>query len=271
MKLQSSITGILVASLATLFLSVQPKYASAQVDTIRLKDHRLNTATLKPGMRQYLVYFQMPKSAKTLRFWFWLRDTKIEARNGEKVFATTQHWYGGDTMSYRTGYSVNRVKDFSPVYHTETIGGKVGAYNWDSDKIKGADTVAQNAKKDFVLNFTEPNFNWNQDIETFEMLPLAAGKAFAINFYDAGFGKPEYIIYKVTGSEVIGTFDNQKVDCWKLVNEAEHNGQKSIQTFWISKKNHEFLKEEDSFGGMYRYKVKMPAAAVNILPRFAGK
>jgi hypothetical protein len=79
------------------------------------------------------------------------------------------------------------VKDFSPVYHTETIGGKVGAYNWDADKIKGADTVALNTKKDFALNFTEPNFNWNQDIETFEMMPLAAGKTFAINFYDAGY------------------------------------------------------------------------------------
>ncbi|MBD1387283.1 hypothetical protein IDJ75_18485 [Mucilaginibacter rigui] len=271
MKLQSSITGIIIVSFTTLFLSAQPKYAAAQVDTIRLKDHRLNTATLKPGMRQYLVYFQMPKSSKTLRFWLWLRDTKIETRNGERVFATTQHWYGGDTMSYRTGYSVNRVKDFSPVYHTETIAGKVGAYNWGNAQIKGADTVAQNTKKDFALNFTSPNFNWNLDIETFEMLPLAAGKTFAINFYDAGFGKPEYIIYKVTGSEVIGTLDNQRVDCWKLVNESENNGNHYTQTFWISKKGHEFLKEEDSFGGGYRYKVKMPGMAVNILPRFAGK
>jgi hypothetical protein len=271
MKIQTSITGILIASLTTLFFSLHPKYASAQVDTIRLEDHRLNTSTLKPGMRQYLVYFQMPKSPKTLRFWYWLRDTKIETRNGEKVFATTQHWYGGDTMSYRTGYSVNRVKDFSPVYYTETIAGKVGAYNWGNDQIKGADTVASNTKKDFALSFTEPNFNWNLDIETFEMLPLAAGKTFAINFYDAGFGKPEYVIYKVTGSDVISTFDNQKVDCWTLLNESENKGNHYVQKFWISKKGHEFLKEEDSFGGGYRYKVKMPGAAVNFLPRFAGK
>ncbi|MCQ6959982.1 DUF3108 domain-containing protein [Mucilaginibacter aquariorum] len=271
MKVQLSIAGIVITSLTTLFLSAQPKYAVAQVDTIRVKDHRLNTATLKPGLRQYLVYFQNAKNPKALRFWFWLRDTKIETRNGEKVFATTQHWYGGDTISYRTGYSVNRVKDFSPVYHTETIGGKVGAYNWDADKIKGADTVALNTKKDFVLNFTEPNFNWNQDIETFEMMPLAAGKTFAINFYDAGYGKPEHIIYKVTGSEVISTLDNQKVDCWKLFNETENKGTRYTQTFWISKKGHEFIKEEDSFPGGYRYKVKMPGAAVDLLPRFAGK
>jgi hypothetical protein len=270
MNLQRSITSILIA-LTVLCLSAQPKYASAQVDTIRLKDHRLNTATLKPGMRQYLVYFQMLKSPKTLRFWYWLRDTKIETRSGEKVFATTQHWFGSDTMSYRAVYSVNRVKDFSPVYHMETIAGKVSAYSWDNYKIKGADTVALNAKKDFALNFTEPNFNWNLDIETFEMLPLAAGKTFAINFYDAGFGKPQYVIYKITGNEVISTLDNKKVDCWKLVNETDNNGNHYVETFWISKKGHEFLKEEDTFGGGYRYKVKMPGASVNLLPRFAGK
>ncbi|RYU90513.1 hypothetical protein EWM62_07600 [Mucilaginibacter terrigena] len=271
MRSPLSIVGALIACIATLLFSARPQQASAQVDTIRIKDHRLNTATLKPGMRQYLVYFQNARSPKTLRFWLWLRDTKIETRNGEKVFATTQHWYGADTMSYRTGYSVNRVKDFSPVYHTETIAGKVGAYNWDADKIKGADSVALNAKKDFTLNFTEANFNWNLDIETFEMLPLAAGKTFAINFYDAGFGKPEYIIYKVTGSEVVSTLDNQKVDCWILLNEGENKGNKYTQAFWISKKGHEFIKEEDSFGGGYRYKVKMPAGAVNILPRFSVK
>lgn len=54
-------------------------------------------------------------------------------------------------------------------------------------------------------------------METFQMLPLAAGKTFAINFYDAGLGKPDYIIYKVIGSEVMMTMDNQKVDCWKLL------------------------------------------------------
>lgn len=255
--------------LAVLLLSVEPQVAKAQVDTIRVKDHRLNTATLKPGLRQYLVYFQNTKSPKILRFWFWLRDTKMTERNGEKVFATTQHWYGGDTVSYRTGYSLNRVKDFSPIYHSETINGKIGAYNWFADKVIGADTVALNTKKDFKLDFTEACYNWNLDIETFEMLPLAAGKSFAINFYDAGFGKPVYTLYKVIGSEMISTYDGQKVDCWKLFNESDNAGRHFTETFWISKKGHEFLKEEDSFPGGYRYKIKMPGAAADLVKRFA--
>jgi hypothetical protein len=41
------------------------------------------------------------------------------------------------------------------------------------------------------------------------------------------------------------------------------------ETYWISKKNHEFLKEEDSYNGAYRYKIKMPAASPDLVARFS--
>jgi hypothetical protein len=242
--------------------------AYSQTDTIRVKDKRLNTAVLKPGSNQYLVYFQAPKKKKILNLSFWLRNIQLEERNGEKVFAITQHWYSNDSTSYRYIYSLNSAVDFAPVYHSEAINGKTKAYNWYRDKITGADSVAGNLQKDFKLNFTAPNFNWNLDIETFEMLPLAAGKNFMINFYDAGLSPPEYVSYRVTGSEVIATLDNQKVDCWKLFTEGDYKGNHYSETYWISKKAHEFLKEEDSFNGGYRYKIKMPAAAPDLVQRF---
>jgi hypothetical protein len=267
-KLQSS--GLAAALLMLLWWMLACN-ALAQVDTIRLKDKRLNTSTLKPGVRQYLVYFQMPQSPKVLRYWFWLRDTQVQKRNGESVFITTQNWYGSDTASYRAVYSVNRVSDFAPIFHSETIAGKNKAFNWTADKVVGADTVASNTHKDFEIACSAPCFNWNLDIETFEMLPLAAGKAFVINFYDAGLGTPGYVKYTVTGSEVIKTYEGQKIDCWKLYTESEFKGQRATQTFWISKKGHEFMKEEDVFPGGYRYKIKLPETAVNILPRFTAK
>ena len=240
----------------------------AQTDTIRLQDKRLNTSALKPGLNQYLVYFQNPKTPKSLRFWFWLRDIKLEQRKGEKVFTVTQHWYSTDSATYRSIYSVNRASDFAPVYHAETIGTKTKAYNWGPDKITGADTVAQNLQKAFSLDFKLPNFNWNLDIETFEMLPLAEGKNFIINFYDAGLSPPEWVSYKVTGSETITLLNNEKVDCWKLFTEGDSQGTHYSETYWISKKNHEFLKEEDFFNNMYRYKIKMPSAAPDLVARF---
>jgi hypothetical protein len=239
----------------------------AQNDTIRLQDKRLNTSALKPGLNQYLVYFQDPKSPKNLRFWFWLRNIQLETRNGEKVFTITQHWYTSDTATYRSIYSINKASDFAPVYHSETRGGKTKGYNWGTGKITGADSVAQNQAKGFLLDFKLPNFNWNLDIETFEMLPLAEGKNFVINFYDAGLSPPEYATYKVIGSEEITTLDNRKVDCWKLLSEGDGGGTHYIEIYWISKKNHEFLKEEDTFNGMYRYKIKMPGAAPDLMQR----
>jgi len=241
----------------------------AQTDTIRLQEKRLLTSVLKPGLRQYLVYFQSPAKRKSLGFWFWLRDIKIENRNGEKVFAITQHWYGNDTNSYRLVYSINRVADFAPLYHSETIKNITKAYNWNADMITGADSVANNAQKNFKLNFGLPNFNWNLDIETFEMLPLAEGKTFVINFYDAGLDPPAYVNYKVTGSEVITTLNNEKIDCWKLFTEGDSNGSHYSETYWISKKGHEFLKEEDAFNGGYRYKIKMLGSSPDLLQRFA--
>jgi hypothetical protein len=261
-----------ITILALLIFTAINLSANAQTDTIRLKDKRLLTSALKPGLKQYLVYFHDPKKDKTLKFSLWLRDIRLQERNGEKVFTITQHWYPGDTAGYgyRSIYSINRATDFAPIYHSESINNKTKAYNWGPDKITGADTVAQNSQKGFSLDFKVPNFNWNLDIETFEMLPLAVGKTFVINFYDAGLSPPEYASYKVTGSEVIETLNGEKIDCWTLFTEGTYDNGKQhySETYWISKKGHEFLKEEDSFNGGYRYKIKMIGAAPDLLQRF---
>ena len=125
----------------------------AQIDTIRLHDKRLNTTALKPGLNQYLVYFQNPVKKKTLNFWFWLRDIKKTTENGQVIFAITQHWYSNDSTAYRYVYSKNNALDFAPLYHEEIVKNEVHAYNWGEKGISGADTVSSNAKKGFALDF----------------------------------------------------------------------------------------------------------------------
>src|ERR1700744_4570516 len=201
----------------------------AQTDTIRLPGKALNTAWLKPGMRQYLIVTKNEKTPKSQFFWYWRRNIRQEKRNGVPVFTVTQRWYATDTNAYRQAYAINRQSDFSPIYHSEMVRGKTGAYNWTDHDITGADSVANNSKKDFKLDFHEPNYNWNLDIEIFEMLPLAAGKVFAINFYDAGLTPPEYIVYKVTGSEMLD-YGGRQVDCWKLFTQNTYNKQTYTET-----------------------------------------
>jgi hypothetical protein len=239
-------------------------------DTIRPGKGHLLTQVLQPGLRQYLVYFVNPRNSRQLGFWYWLRDIAVEDHQGVRSFAITQHWYGSDTASYRAVYSLNAVADFAPVYHKETVRGLTSAYNWNGSSITGADSVAGNNRKGFSLKFDEPNLNWNLDIETFEMLPLAAGKSFLINFYDAGLDPPKYVLYSVTGSEELILMNGKKTDCWKLYTAgADPKGNAYSETYWISKKTHEFLKEEDSFSGIFRYKIKMPGSAPDLLQKFA--
>lgn len=240
---------------------------AAQTDTVDQHHHRLNTSFLKPGVKQYLVYFQSPAHPNKLSVSLWVREIEKTSRNNEPAFRITQHWYSEDTARYVLFSSINSAADFSPLYHAETRGNVLKAYNWSGTGISGENTPGNKAA-DFKLGFERPNYNWNLDIETFEMLPLAAGKTFLINFYEAGLEPPKYVTYKVTGSEVLQTLNGQPVDCWKLFTEGESPRGHYTQIFWISQSGHELLKEEDSFGGIYRYKVKLPGLAPYLEERF---
>jgi hypothetical protein len=240
---------------------------AAQTDTVDQRHHKLNTSFLKPGVKQYLVYFQSPAHANKLGVSVWVRNIEKTSKDNKPVFRITQHWYSEDTARYMRFSSVNSAADFSPLYHAEIRGNALKAYDWSATGITGENTP-DNKAAGFKLDFERPNYNWHLDIETFEMLPLAAGKIFLINFYDAGLEPPKYVTYKVTGSEILQTLNGQQLDCWKLFTEGESPRGPYTQTYWISKTGHELLKEEDSFGGIYRYKVKLPGLAPNLEERF---
>jgi hypothetical protein len=71
-------------------LSAGVQLIYTQADANLLKDKRLITLALKPRLKQYLVYYQYPKSPKMRKFWSWIRDIKIETRSRQKVFVIAQ-------------------------------------------------------------------------------------------------------------------------------------------------------------------------------------
>lgn len=242
----------------------------AQGDTVRPGKGGLITRNLKPGVRQYLVTYQDPAKERQLGFWYWVREIGTGEKDGHPVFFINQRWYGSDTPAYRTVCSINDAGSFAPVYHKELVRGKLSAYDWGKDGIAGSDSVTDNARKGFSLAFAEPNFNWNLDIETFEMLPLAEGRSFLINFYDAGLDPPQYVRYTVKGSERLAMQEGGEVECWVLGTEGKSpQGTTYTETYWISKKGHEFLKEVDHFNGTIRYKIRMPALTPDVRVGFA--
>lgn len=227
-----------------------------QVDTIHINAQELLTQSLKPSKSQYLVSIHTTNPDRVRNLFLWKRDLSLETRNGKEVIVIRQDWQGQDTLFNRKLYSVSEKASFKPIYHFSQSARGIEAFNFEADKIVGADSIANNSRKDWQIALKEPTLNWELDIEILALLPFKEGKTFAINFYHPGSkGGPQYYLYKVAGSEVLELTGGQRVDCWKL--QIDYGQQNSTATFWVSKKTREVLKSLDLFKGGYRYKVKL--------------
>lgn len=230
----------------------------AQTDTIRISGkNTLAMAQLKPGNYQYLVYMHNPKTGRDGNLSIWKRKIAFTKWNNQEVIEISQQWFTGDTTTNRTVYSLCQKANFQPIYHYASMQRTgIEAFNFYNDKIVGADTTANNGKKDFMISLNEPTLNWELDLEIFNTLPIKkVGQEFMINFYHPG-GRtaPKFYAYKVTGDEKITGIDGVIHDCWKLKIEYDAN---SYATFWLSKKTKAVLKMQEYFNGLYRYKVRL--------------
>lgn len=245
---------------ATLCVLLFSAATFAQIDTIRIQDKKLVISQLTPTKRQYLVYLKFPKKDNLItNLSLWTREVSFEKVNKKEVIVIRQQWSGQDTLTNRKLWSICTKEDFKPLYHYSYVP-KIGieAFNFDDKKITGADSIALNGKKDFQIALTTPTFNWELDMETFEMLPLQAGRNFIISFYHPGSSRaPAYYSYKVIGSEKITAGTNKEIDCWKL--KIEYDNQ-NYAIFWIARKQPEVIKMEEFYNGIYRYKIKLMTA-----------
>ena len=236
--------------------------SNAQVDTVRITAKDLKIKQVKPGTRQYLVTIQMPDAPKVLRQTLWNRNVSFETYQGRERMVVRQSWIGPDTLSNRTVFTICE-KDFTPLYHTSTSARGTAAFNFEKDKVVGADSVQNNGFKGFAMPAPQPTFDWELDLEFFESLPLKANTVFMINFYHPGSKTgPQYYQYKVTGSEKLATVNNTQTDCWMLrIDYSDAN----YAIFWISKKSHEVLKMEEEFNGVKRNKIKLSTSVGNYI------
>lgn len=227
-----------------------------QVDTIHIDARELLTQTLKPSKSQYLVSVHTLNPERVRNLFLWKRELSLETRNGKEVIVVNQDWQGQDTVFARKVYSISEKATFKPIYHFAKSPRGIEAFNFETDRIVGADSVVNNTRKGWQVALKEPTLNWELDLEILALLPFKEGKTFAVNFYHPGArSEPQYYLYKVAGSEMLELAGGQKVDCWKL--QIDYGQQNSTATFWVSKKTREVLKSMDTFKGGYRYKVKL--------------
>jgi hypothetical protein len=224
-------------------------------DTVSIGPENLRLNSLNYGNHAYAVYFKKTKNSPAERIM--LVKIKVEKQNSEII--VKQQW-DRDTVVHA---AVTRfdAKNFSTLAH-DTYWKRLGytsKFDFVNKRVsfegKIADSLKTKTTKEMNNSFSKYNLNWHSDLVIFPLLPFKENRVFKINFYDPGFGDPSEVFYKVEGSEQLASASG-KVDCWILViRHTEPSA--STQKFWISKKSNEVLKEEDEFGGQYRYKLKM--------------
>jgi hypothetical protein len=227
----------------------------AQTDTIRLASHDLKTGQLKEGLHQYLVYLENPKKKMIAGHSLWNRQVTFKTIAGREVIEVVQRWHSADTTRNRYVYSICDRATFAPHYHYARSARSVEAFNFETGKIIGADSVGGNSKKGFELILPEPTLNWEMDLEVFNTLPIKkVGQRFIINFYHPGGSAPKFYEYKIIADGKLQTLEGRPMDCWQLkINYTETDW----AIFWISKKSNEVIKMQEHFRGLYRYKVRV--------------
>lgn len=226
------------------------------IDTLRIDAKCLLTNDLQEKTNQYLVYIHGKEISKVMNISVWSRTVTFSKWNGQDAILISQAWYSQDTTATRTIFSVSDRVTFKPIYHyAKSSRQGIEAFNFEQNKIVGADTVANNTRKGWSIDTKEASLNWELDMEILAILPYKEGKTFAVNFYHPGSKMtPQYYLYKVIDSEKLETATNQSIDCWRV--RIDYNST-MYATFWIGKKTREVLKMKEFFGAGYRYKVKL--------------
>jgi hypothetical protein len=231
-------------------------------DTLSVGPDNLKLNNLNFGNQWYLIYFKKTKDSPANGMTLVKINVQRQVENGKPVTAVTQQW-DKDTVVH-TAVTRFDAKTFSTLTHNTFWKRLDYTGNFDfvkrqaSVKGKMADSLKTRSVNDFNDSFSKYNLNWHSDLVIFPLLPFKENRVFKINFYDPGASKAKEVFYHVEGSEQLSS-STGKIDCWVLV--IRHTKPfASSQKFWISKKSNEILKEEDEFGGQYRYKLKLAVA-----------
>lgn len=249
--------------LATLF-SVSFTLAQKTPIKINAENGLLKINQLKPGVKEYLVYFTDGTKTQRTNGDIWKRETSFKKHQGkDAIFFKWTAFANG--KPYRQTLNICDAKTLSPIHHKTTIQ-KIGderidaragvfAYDFHKDKMVPSDSIQNNrAVESGPKPITIPIVSWEQDLETFPLLPITkVGEIFDVAFFDPNEKSTQYHQYFVSGKEKLKLNEDTSVECWVLEN--HEGGDKNYSKFWMSTKSKEVLKMEQYFNGNYRFKV----------------
>jgi hypothetical protein len=223
--------------------------AHAETQVVRVGPPPARMDLLKAGSHRYLRY--EVKGGRRVAHDIWDRTIAFEQKDGRRLLHITQRW---DEVNAAPGATTAIEQDswfepqsFRPLTHIRRVfvGPKVtvSGYAFLADKAVGLADLADNSRKDFALAYDETPFNFEYDMELIQTLPLRAGYAASIVFYDAGIDKKaDRYTFKVAGSDRIEGWDGRSVDCWLVT--ADYNTRTVQSRWWVDKASQLVLREE---------------------------
>ena len=239
----------------TFFLCCSLLLAKAQIDTIHAQNHKLVLKNLKEGKVAYLVYFTDSLLDKRTGGDIWERTTKLITFQNHPAVEFTWKWLRRDSI-YGIVINICDRKTLAPIYHIANYKNRgVTAYDFREGYMIPTDTIQNNlALKKPKLPLTIPIISWEQDLETYPLLPIKKiSQQFDIAFFDPNEKQPTYHRYEVIGKEELQLNADTKIKCWMLKIEY---GKGNYAIFWLTEQAKEVVKMKEHYNGKYRFKVR---------------
>jgi hypothetical protein len=243
-----TLTNIACVSIAALLL-VNLCATRAQAETVTVGPPPARMNLLKSGSHRYLRY--KVKDGKRIAGDIWDRTVSFEIKDARRLLHITQRW---DEVNVAPGKpslieqdSWFEAASFKPITQTRRVtaetGVKITGYKFLADMAVGATDLPGNQDAVFSLSYSEPPFNFEYDMEMFQVLPLRAGYEANIPFLDVGIDKKaDRYTFKVAGSDRIAGWDGRPVDCWVLT--SDYNTGTVRTHWWLDKKSQIVIREE---------------------------
>src|ERR1700742_759152 len=181
-QLSSSMTSTKIACVSMTMLLLANLYAArARAETIRVGPSPARMSLLKSGSHRYLRY--SVKDGKRLAHDIWVRTVSFEVKDGRRILHITQRW---DEVKVLPGKASLIEQDswfeattFKPLTQTRRVtsetGVKVTGYKFLADIARGNTDLPDNQDAGYSLSYSEMPFNFEYDIEMFQVLPLRTG------------------------------------------------------------------------------------------------
>lgn len=237
---------------ATFFVAICVHAQS--LDTITTKNLKINSKKIVPLKHSYAVFFTDSTGKRTSSADIWDRELRLGSKDasGRETIMFEWKWWRKDSLLLQT----QGICAFPSLELLEYTKAPTLAVKNENGTLSVKTQTRMKTDTAFTMPFDGKAFTFPMDLEFFGLLPMkSVGQKFAVPFYEPGRGEYKYYTCTIAGKERLTLQENAGIYCWLVQIDYAQFG--AYATFWVSQTSGEVLKMQESFGGNFRYKIKL--------------